>query len=77
MRTEILSEWFFPAEIKNVGGIDIPTASASAEEKYRKLKEDWLINHPRMPREIPMVSLSPKKIDGNYQISIRTEIIYK
>lgn len=77
MRTETINEWFFPAEIKSSSGQKIPTAPDEAVEKYNLLREDWLANQPKMTNEVPMVSLSPKKIKGKYQISVRTEVIYK
>lgn len=74
-RKEVLEEWFFPQAVK-VGGLIIP-AQEMAVGKYQELKDEWLKNHPKLPKEEPMVSLAPGEKDNQPGYFVRTEIMYR
>ena len=74
-RIEVLETWFFPSGLRR-DGVIIP-APGVAVKKYVDLRDDWLKNHPKYPREIPGVSLSPSKDPENEGYFVRTEIMYK
>ncbi len=73
-RVEILDEWFFPQAVR-VNGSIVP-ASETAVVKYRELRDGWLKNHPKLPKEEPMVNLAPGKKDNQSGYFVRTGIIY-
>lgn len=75
MRTEILNEWFFPATVR-VGKYIIP-APAEVIQKRDELRENWLKPHPRLPKEEPMVCVSPGEQDGQSGYYVRTAILLK
>lgn len=76
MRIEILKEWFFPVSVLRVSGRIIP-APPEAVGKLNDLRENWLLNHPRLPKEEPMVTLDPGEKEGQDGYFVRTQIIYK
>jgi len=75
IRTEILNEWFFPSVVRKDGRI-IP-APEEAVEKYKDLRDGWLRNHPKLPKEKPFVDLSPKKRGNQEGYLVVTGIKYK
>lgn len=74
-RTEVLDEWFFPAPVRRNGHI-VPAPEA-AVGKYQELKNGWYEQHPNLPHEIPIVSLSPSLEEGQEGYFVRTEIMYQ
>ena len=74
-RIEVLDEWFFPQPVRVSGGI-VP-AQKMAVGKYRQLRDEWLRNHPKLPKEEPMVSLAPGSKDNQSGYFVRTEVMYK
>lgn len=52
-------------------------APKKAVEKYRSLRDGWLKPHPKLPYEVPRVSLSPGEEQGQEGYFVRTEIIYR
>lgn len=75
LRIETIDEVFFPTPLRDGEGHIIP-APPSAQRKYIDLRSSWLLTHPRLPNEEPMVSLGPTTKDGKEGYSVRKEIIY-
>lgn len=75
-RTEVLEEWFFPIPALRQEGEIVP-APEKAVWKYGNLKGGWLIPHPKLPYEVPRVSLSPGRKSGQEGYFVRTEIMYR
>lgn len=74
LRTEVLNETFFPMQVRREGGIFPAPPEVVAE--YERLKREWLMSHPHLPHEEPMVSLSPVFNDREGYV-VRQEIIYR
>ena len=75
-RTEVLNEWFFPVPALKQEGEVVP-APKKAVEEYRSLRDSWLKPHPKLPYEVPRVSLNPGKEQEQEGYFVRTEIIYR
>jgi len=75
MRTEVLKEWFFPIEELIHEGSVIP-APVEAVAQRDSLRDGWLREHPRLPKEEPVVSLAPGQKDGQPGYFVRTGIMY-
>ena len=77
LRKKTIESWFFPAMRGEMLG-HIPVAPPLATEKRDELKKNWLMQHPRMPKEAPMVSLSPGyNKNGQKGFFVKTEIVYR
>ena len=76
LRIETIDEVFFQAPLRDAQGRIIP-APPRAQRKYIDLKNSWLLTHPRLPNEEPMVSLGPTTKYGKEGYSVRKEIIYR
>lgn len=75
-RTTTLESWFYPAMRGEMPG-EIPVAPHQAIQKRNALRENWLLQHPKLPKEIPLVSLSPGEEDGRKGFIVKKVIIYK
>ena len=75
LRKEILSEQFFPVPQLTHEGSVVP-APPEAIAYRDALRNDWLREHPRLPKEEPRVSMAPGERDGQRGYSVRTEIVY-
>jgi hypothetical protein len=74
-RIEPIEEYFFPMEIWDNEGRIIP-APQEVLEKYDELRV-WLENHPRLPNEVPGISLSPVFKGEKTGYVVATQVIYK
>jgi hypothetical protein len=76
LRKETLDSWFYPAMRGEIPG-QLPVAPPDALKKRNKLRENWLMQHPRTPKEILLVSLSPGEKNGRKGFIVKKEIVYK
>lgn len=74
-RIEVLERWFFPSKLRDNGVVQ--PAPEEAVKKYQDLKSEWLQNHPKLPYEIPGISISPSKDPEKEGYFVKTEIMYK
>ncbi|MDP3998413.1 MAG: hypothetical protein Q8P89_02260 [bacterium] len=75
-RFEVLNSWFFPIPALRKDGRVVP-APKEAVEKYKALRDEWLKNHPKLPHEVPSVSLRPSEEPDKEGYLVKTEIMYK
>lgn len=74
LRREVIASYFFPAIFGEDGSI--PFATPSAIKKRDEFREGWLINHPRVKGEEPVVALGPGSKNGKKGFFVRKEIVY-
>ncbi len=75
-RKETLNSWYYPPMRGEMPGIT-SVAPPAALAKVDKLKNNWLMKHPRTLKEVPMVSLSPTNENGRKEFVVKKVIIYK
>lgn len=75
-RTEVINEWFFPLPALKQEGEVVP-APKEAVKKYQDLRDGWFNPHPKLPDEVPRLSLSPGRKQRREGYFVRTEIVYR
>ncbi|RLC31671.1 hypothetical protein DRH13_02705, partial [Candidatus Woesebacteria bacterium] len=68
--------WFYPAMYSEMPG-QLPVAPPNALKKHKDLRDSWLLQHPRLPKEAPMVSLGPGEENGRKGFIVKKVIVYK
>lgn len=76
LRKETLDSWFYPAMRGEIPG-QLPVAPPEALKKHNELRNSWLMQHPRTPKEVPLVSLGPGEENGRKGFVVKKEIVYK
>lgn len=76
IRHETIDEYFFESPVWDEEGNIVP-APPEALQKYTELKEQWMTEHPTLPKEIPSVSLHPIYTSEKVGYVVSTQIIYK
>lgn len=76
LRSEVIEEYFFETQIWDFEGRIIP-ASLEVINKFEELKDDWMARVPRLPLEVPCVSLYPRYKGEKQGYVVSATIIYK
>ena len=75
MRHEVLEEFFIPGPHRDSEGHILP-APPDAVTMYERLKTEWLLPHPYLPYEKPLVVMVHQVRDGQEGFTVRKEIMY-